>query len=338
MIEQFIKNDETLKKWRAFKSHKTGYYSLWIILVMCLFSFTAEFWANSRPIFLSYQNKTYFPVFKEYSAKEFGVKDSLVIDYRNLKLSEGDTIVWPIIKWDPYESNKKVDEYPSAPSANNLFGTDDRGRDVFARLLYGLRYSITYSVLVWVITFIIALILGGIQGYKGGWVDLLGQRVTEVLSTVPQLFLLIILIAIFQPSLTLLVVITSLFGWIGISQYVRAEFLKNRRQEYVEAARSLGVGHVGIFLKHILPNSLSPIITFSPFVIAGGITALASLDYLGFGLTPPTPSWGELLAQAQNNFTIAWWLALFPSLALFSILTMFNFVGEAVRDALDPRL
>ena len=192
--------------------------------------------------------------------------------------------------------------------------------------------------MVWVITFIIALILGGIQGYKGGWVDLLGQRVTEVLSTVPQLFLLIILIAIFQPSLTLLVVITSLFGWIGISQYVRAEFLKNRRQEYVEAARSLGAGHVGIFLKHILPNSLSPIITFSPFVIAGGITALASLDYLGFGLTPPTPSWGELLAQAQNNFTIAWWLALFPSLALFSILTMFNFVGEAVRDALDPRL
>ena len=192
--------------------------------------------------------------------------------------------------------------------------------------------------MVWVITFIIALILGGIQGYKGGWVDLLGQRVTEVLSTVPQLFLLIILIAIFQPSLTLLVVITSLFGWIGISQYVRAEFLKNRRQEYVEAARSLGVGHVGIFLKHILPNSLSPIITFSPFVIAGGITALASLDYLGFGLTPPTPSWGELLAQAQNNFTIAWWLAWFPSLALFSILTMFNFVGEAVRDALDPRL
>lgn len=336
MIEKRIKNDQTLKKWRAFKAHRTGYYSVWIIFALCFFSFTAEFWANSKPIYLSYQGKSFFPVFKDYSVKEFGIKDTMSIDYRTLELSEDDTAIWPVFDWDPYESNKEVDEYPSAPTGTNLMGTDDRGRDVFARLLYGLRYSIAYAVCVWILTFVIGTIIGGFQGYVGGWVDLFGQRVTEILSTVPYLFLLIILIAVFEPSLTLLIVITSILGWISISMYMRAEFLKNRKREYVEAARAIGASHSQIFIKHILPNSLAPIITFSPFVIAGGISSLAALDYLGFGLTPPTPSWGELLAQAQKNFTIGWWLAFFPSLALFSVLTMFNFIGEAVRDAMDP--
>lgn len=336
LIENRIKNEETLKKWKAFKAHRTGYYSIWIILALCFFSFTAEFWANSKPIYLSYKGESYFPVFKDYSVTEFGITDTMAIDYRNLKLDKGDSIVWPLFKWDPYESNKKVDDYPSAPTGSNIMGTDDRGRDVFARLLYGLRYSIAYAILVWILTFIIGTIIGGFQGYVGGRVDLIGQRITEILSTIPYLFLLIILIAVFEPSLTLLVVITSLLGWISISMYMRAEFLKNRKREYVEAARAIGASHKRIFLKHILPNSLAPIITFSPFVIAGGISSLAALDYLGFGLTPPTPSWGELLAQAQKNFTIGWWLALYPSLALFSVLTMFNFIGEAVRDAMDP--
>lgn len=336
MIESRIKNEETLKKWRAFKSHRTGYYSVWIICLLCFFSFTAEFWANSKPIYLNYQGQSFFPVFKDYSVKEFGIEDSLAVDYRALKLEDGDTVIWPIFKWDPFESNKKVDDYPAPPSSSNLMGTDDRGRDVLARLLYGLRYSIAYSVSVWIITFIIGTIIGGFQGYFGGWIDLFGQRITEILSTVPYLFLLIILIAVFEPSLTLLIVITSLLGWIFISMYMRAEFLKNRKREYVEAARAIGASHKTIFFKHILPNSLAPIITFSPFVIAGGISSLAALDYLGFGLTPPTPSWGELLAQAHKNFTIGWWLAFYPSMALFAVLTMFNFIGEAVRDAMDP--
>lgn len=336
MIEKRIKNEESLKKWKAFKSHKAGYFSIWFILITCFFSFTAEFWANSKPIYLKHKGESYFPVFKEYSVEKFGITESMVVDYRSLELIEGDIIVWPVFKWDPYESNKKVDSYPSKPTFDNLMGTDDRGRDVFARLLYGLRYSIAYSICVWIITYILGTIIGGIQGYAGGWVDLLGQRITEILSTVPTLFLLIILIAVFEPSLTLLIVITSLLGWIGISMYMRAEFLRHRNREYVEAARAIGASHSRIFFKHILPNSLAPIITFSPFVIAGGISSLAALDYLGFGLTPPTPSWGELLAQAQKNFTIGWWLALYPSLALFSILTMFNFVGEAIRDAMDP--
>lgn len=337
MIERFMKNDQNIKRWRVFKSNKASLISCWLIVICCFFSFTAEFWANSKPIILKYKGETYFPVFKDYSVKEFGITDNMTVEYKKLKLSDGDWAVWPLVKWDPYESNKKVDDYPSPPSAHNTFGTDDRGRDVFTRLLYGLRYSITYSILVWLITFSLGIMFGGIQGFSGGKVDLYGQRTVEILSSVPQFFLLIILISVFQPSLWLLILITSIFGWIPISYYIRAEFLKNRKMEYVEAARSIGASRVQIFFKHILPNSLSPIITFSPFTIAGGITALASLDYLGFGLVPPTPSWGELLSQAQKNFTIGWWLALYPFLALFFILVMFTIVGQGVRDAMDPR-
>ena len=336
MIEKRIKNEQTLKKWKAFKAHKTGYFSVWVILISCFFSFTAEFWANSKPIYLSYKGESYFPVLKDYSVKEFGITDTMQVDYRTLKLGENDSVIWPIIKWDPFESNKKVDDYPSPPTLVNLFGTADRGRDVFTRLLYGLRYSIAYAVGVWIITFIMGTLLGSLQGFYGGWLDLIGQRVTEILSTVPVLFLLIILISIFEPTLTLLIIITSVFGWISISIYMRAEFLKNRKREYVEAARAIGLGHAKIIFRHILPNSLGPIITFSPFVIAGGISGLAALDYLGFGLTPPTPSWGELLAQAQKNFTIGWWLVAYPFMSLFVVLVSFNFIGEAVRDAMDP--
>jgi len=336
MKKLFIKNSESEKKWNAFKKRKPAIISAYFILIACFFSFTAEFWANSKPILLKYKGEFYFPIFKTYQADDLKLENTMSIDYRDLKLETDDIIIWPIIPWDPYESNKKVDSYPSAPSSINLMGTDDRGRDVLARLLYGLRYSIIYSIFVWLITFLIGVVLGGLQGYLGGRTDLYGQRMTEVLSTVPQLLLLIIIISVFQPSMFLLIFITSLFGWIPISYYMRAEFLKNRKREYVEAAKSLGASHFRIFFKHILPNSLGPIITFSPFAIAANITSLASLDYLGFGLTPPIPSWGELLAQAQNNFTIGWWLALYPSLALFFTLTMFSLVGEGVRDAMDP--
>ena len=339
MIERFIRNEETLKQWRRFKSRKLAVISAWIILITCFFSFTAEFWANSKPLYLKYKDTAYFPVFKEYHPTEFGVEDALVMNYRDLELDEerGDSVIWPVIQWNPFESNTEVMTYPSEPTSVNWMGTDDRGRDIFARLLYGLRYSMTYSVLVWILTFVVGTILGGIMGYFGGRTDFWGQRVVEVLSTVPQFFLLIIIISIFKPTLFLLVLLSSLFGWISISYYVRGEYLKNRKKEFVEAAKAIGAGHTRIFFKHLLPNSLSPIITFSPFVIAGNITALASLDYLGFGLTPPTPSWGELLNQAQKHFTEGWWLAVYPSLALFFTLTMLSLVGEGVRDAMDPK-
>lgn len=339
MIERLIKNDEGLKKWRRFKSRKLAVASVWIILISCFISFTAEFWANSKPLYLRYNNQTFFPVFVNYHPSEFGQEEAVVMDYRSLELNEerGDSAIWPLIHWNPYESNKEVASYPSEPTAENLMGTDDRGRDIFVRLMYGLRYSVIFAVLVWVITFVAGTILGGIMGYFGGRTDFWGQRIVEILSTVPQFFLLIIIISIFKPTLLLLVVISSVFGWISISYYIRGEYLKNRKKEFVEAARALGAGHVRIFFKHLLPNSFSPIITFSPFVIAGNIVSLASLDYLGFGLTPPTPSWGELLNQAQKHFTIGWWLAVYPSLALFLTLTMLSLIGEGVRDAMDPK-
>ncbi len=339
MIERFIRNDQTLKKWRRFKSKKLAVFSCWVVGLACFFSFTAEFWANSRPLILRYESTTYFPALKDYHPASFKIEKSLVADYRNFELDSerGDFAIWPVIPWDPYESNLEVDTYPSAPTSVNWLGTDDRGRDILTRLLYGLRYSITFAFLVWLVTFIVGTILGGLMGYFGGRTDFWGQRVVEVLSTVPQFFLLIIIISIFKPTLILLVVLSSLFGWISISYYVRGEYLKNRKKEFVEAARSLGAGHRRIFFTHLLPNSLSPIITFSPFVIAGNIVSLASLDYLGFGLNPPTPSWGELLNQAQKHFTEGWWLAVYPSLALFITLTMLSLIGEGVRDAMDPK-
>ena len=309
MIEQFIKTDINLKRYRFFKKRKLAVISLWMILISCFFSFTAEFWANSKPIVLSYKSKIYFPVFKQYHAKEFDITNSVVPDFRKIELGEKDWAVWPIIKWDPYESNRSIANYPGEPTSENLMGTDDRGRDILTRLLYGLRYSITYALLVWFASFFAGTLIGGVMGFFGGKIDFFGQRVVEVLSTIPYFFLLIIVVSIFKPSLILLVVLSSIFGWIGISYYIRAEFLKNRRKEFVEAARAMGANNKRLFFKHILPNSLSPIITFTPFTIAANITALASLDYLGFGLTPPTPSWGELLAQAKQYFTIGWWLA-----------------------------
>ncbi|MBY0518663.1 MAG: ABC transporter permease subunit [Bacteriovoracaceae bacterium] len=337
MIEKFLKHELSIRKWRNFKSRRLAMVSVWLLGISCFFSYSAEWWANSKPLILSYNNEIYFPIIKNYPAATFNQFNQVTTDYRAIDFTGGDWAVWPIIKWDPFESNKLVDSYPSPPSQANWLGTDDRGRDLLTRLLYGLRYSITYSFFVWIITFFLGTIAGGVMGWKGGAIDFWGQRLVEVLSTVPQFFLLIIIIAIFKPTLWLLIIISCIFGWIGISYYVRGEFLKNRKMDFVEGARAIGAGEVRLFFKHLLPNSLGPLITFTPFVISGNIVGLASLDYLGFGLTPPTPSWGELLNQAQQNFTIGWWLAVFPSLAMFATLTMLSLIGEATRDVMDPR-
>ena len=337
MIERFIKNDLSLKRWRSFKKRKLAVLSCVILFLMILGTLVAPMLANSKPLYLKYQGKSYYPVLKEYSPKEFGITDTMVINFREMKLSTDDGMVWPLIKWDPFESNSKVTSYPAKPSKDNIWGTDDRGRDVFTRILYGFKYSIIYAVVVWLICTVVGIAAGGVMGFYGGRIDFYGQRLVEVLSTVPQFFLLLILISIFTPTLGWLIVVSCLFSWIGISYYVRGEFLKNRKKEFVEAARALGASNSSIIFKHILPNSLIPVITFAPFSNAGHIVGLAGLDFLGFGLEIPTPSWGELLAQAQKNFTTAWWLALYPSLALFVTLVLLNLIGEGVRDALDPR-
>ena len=336
MIERFIHNEISRKRYRRFKQNKLAVYSLLLIVVLNFLSFTAEIWANSKPLVMSYQGKLYVPALVAYHPKDFGITDSLVVDYRHLAFGAEDWSWWPLIKWDPFEKNEQVEDYPAPPSRDNLLGTDDRGRDLLARLLYGLRYGMIYALMVWAISFVLGTGIGGVMGYWGGRVDFLGQRTVEVLTSVPQFFLLLIIISIFQPSLFWLIMVSCLFGWIPISYYARAEFLKNRKQEYVEAAQAMGVRPWKIIVSHILPNSLTPLITFTPFVIAANITALASLDYLGLGLEIPTPSWGELLNQAQKNFTIAWWLAVYPSMALFLTLTLLNLIGDGVRDAMDP--
>ncbi len=334
MIERFIENDMKLRQWRRFKQNRLAVCASIALLIISFFSLTAEFWANSKPLVLSYNSQLYFPVLKDYHPTEFGVTTTMVTNYRDL---QADWALWPLIEWDPYESDKTLEFFPGPPSAKHLMGTDEGGRDVLSRLLYGYRYSMAYAILVWLVTTMIAIVLGGAMGYIGGTVDILGQRVTEVISSIPFLFILIIMVSIYQPGLTLLVIITSFFGWIFMSAYIRGEFLKNRKKEFVEAARAIGASHKQIVFKHILPNSLQPVITFAPFVIATYVTSLAGLDYLGLGLPPPTPSWGELLAQAQKHFTTSWWLAVYPSTALFCTLVLLSLVGDGVREALNPR-
>lgn len=336
MIERFIKNELTKRRYRAYISKKRNIFALFIFTLILFMSLTSEIWSNNKPLIMKYNGKIYFPVFKTYHPSLFKIDDILVMDYRRLNLEKPNWAIWPVIRWDPYESNESVAVYPSPPSGQNILGTDDRGRDVLSRLLYGFRYSITFAVLVWFFSFTSGMVIGGLMGYWGGLFDLISQRVVEVLSTVPQFFLLIILVAIFAPSLSLLVFISTIFGWIFISYYVRAEFLKYRKLEFVEAARAMGGSHMRIILKHILPNSLGPVLTFTPFVISGHIVGLASLDFLGFGLPAPTPSWGELLSQAEKYFTSAWWLAIYPSLAMLVILVLLNMIGDGLREAFKP--
>lgn len=337
MIERFIKNDLSLRRWRSFKKQRLSVYAGVFFTILFLASITAEVWSNSKPIVLHTQGSTYFPIFKPVHPSVFGQDSSLVTDYRKLELKDSDWVIWPINRWDPYESNISVDRFPSAPSGDNWMGTDDRGRDVFARILYGMRYGVFYAFATWALIAVVGICLGGAMGYFGGTVDLIGQRVEEVITSIPTLFILIILVSIFKPSLWVLVLISAVFGWINFSGYIRGEFLKNRKRDFVEVARAMGGSSARLIFVHILPNSLIPIITLSPFVIANYITGLAALDYLGLGLPPPTPSWGELLDQAQQYVTIAWWLAVYPGLALFLTLVLLSLVGDGLRVAFDPR-
>jgi microcin C transport system permease protein len=310
---------------------------VWVILIFLFFSGTAEFWANNKPLIVHYQNHLYFPVVKSYYPTEFN-QEGLVTNYRIIDFKhDGNWALWPIIQWNPFESNESLTTYPGPPSKANWLGTDDRGRDVLSRLIYGFRYSMGFALLVWLFAFFLGTTFGAIMGFWGGRVDLFGQRIVDVFDALPYILMLLTLIAFLGANLWLLVAFSVLLGWMQISTYMRGEFLKLRKREFVEAAKAQGVGTFRILFRHILPNGLSPLITLSPTEIALNISTLAVLDYLGMGLPPPTPSWGELLQQAQNYFTIAWWLAVFPSLAMIVSLTSLTFIGEGVREAYDPR-
>lgn len=308
---------------------KTSLVGFLFFTLMLFLSLTAEVWSNSKPLILFYKGKYFYPIFKEYHPSQFDMKDLLIVDYKNMKLESLDWVVWPLNQWDPFESNKNVETYPSPPSKQNIFGTDDRGRDVLARLLYGFRASILYAMGVWFVSYVIGVFLGSMMGYYGKWFDLLGMRLIEIMDSIPTLLLLITITSIYTPNIVLLVIITSLFDWTSIATYVRAEFLSLKNREFVEGAKLIGSNNFRIIIKHILPNALIPIVTFSPFKIASSILVLANMDYLGFGLQAPTPSWGELVYQSQKYITVAEWLVWWPS--LFLVLTLLSLVSMGLR-------
>jgi len=330
------------RKWIRFKRNRRGYYSLIIFVMLFGVSLFAELLSNNVPLIVRFENKLYFPVFKMYPEIVFGGEFETETDYKDpyfmeLIQGEGDFVVFPPIPHDYNSINFEIDgPVPSPPTTENLLGTDDRGRDVLARIIYGFRLSVVFGLTLTVIGSVVGVVAGAVQGFFGGRVDLMFQRFIEIWGSMPELYLLIIFASIFQPSVILLLVLLSLFSWMGLSDYVRAEFLRGRNMEYVKAARALGVGNVTIMWRHLLPNSLAPVITFLPFRVSAAILALTSLDFLGLGVPPSTPSLGELLAQGKANFE-AWWLSLSSFLVLVVTLVLLIFIGEAVRDTFDPR-
>ncbi|MGK5086101.1 ABC transporter permease subunit [Bdellovibrionota bacterium FG-2] len=321
---------------KKFWREKRARVALVSFLILVFFGATAELWSNSRPLVLDYHSEIFFPVLNEIPPARLGIANRVVLDYRALNLGEKDWAIWPFNAWDPFESNSQVQRYPSGPSRLNFLGTDDRGRDLLARLLYGFRTSLAYAGLVWIIVVLMGVSAGAKMGFFGGKIDFFGGRVIEVFHSVPLFFVLIIFSAFLEPSLFGLAFLTGALSWIGLSYYVRAEVLKNRKMPYVEAAHSAGAGPWRVLFYHVLPNSLGPVITLSPLILSTHILGLAALDFLGFGLAPPTPSWGELLNQAQKHFTTAWWLGVFPSLALFVTLALLAMIGDGVRRAREP--
>ncbi len=335
-------SEDTRGKWRAFRRNRRGYWSLVLLLVLVGLSLFAEVLANSRPLLIRYEGEFYFPLVRTYTETTFGGDFESEPDYqdafiRDLITAEDNWALYPPIPWDYRTINYALQQpAPSPPSARNWLGTDDRGRDVLARLIYGFRISILFGLALAVIGTLLGIIFGAIQGFFGGWVDLLGQRLIEIWSSLPELYLLIILSATFTPSIPLLIMLLSLFGWMGLSVYVRAEFLRARNFDYVRAARAMGVGSSAIIRRHILPNAMVPLVTFFPFRVSGAIIGLTSLDFLNLGVPSPTPSLGELLRQSKGNVE-AWWMSLTTFFVLVLMVVLINFIGEALLKAFDPR-
>lgn len=336
-------DDITKRKWHRFTRHKRGFIAT-IIFVLCfLFSMSAEFVANDKPILVQYRGDFYFPVLVKYPETAFGGDFETEADYRDpyviglIKEQGNGQMVWPLIRYSYQTINYDLPvPAPSPPDSNNWLGTDDQGRDVLARVIYGFRIAVLYGLALTITSSIIGVLAGAVQGYFGGKTDLLLQRFIEIWSGLPALYILIILSSIVTPNFWWLLGIMLLFSWTDLVAVVRAEFLKARNYEYVKAAKALGVPETTIMLRHVLPNALVSAITFMPFILTGAITTLTSLDFLGFGLPPGSPSLGELLAQGKSNLQ-APWLGITAFLVLAVLLTSLMFVGEAVRDALDPR-
>ena len=329
------------ERWKRFKANKRGFWSLWIFLGLFGLTLFAEVLANDKPLLIRFDGKWFFPIFRQYSEVTYGGEFEAEADYRDPYvidlIREKGWILWPLIPYSYTTINYDLPSpAPSPPTRENWLGTDDKGRDVLARLIYGFRISILFGLTLTFCSSIIGIIAGALQGYYGGWLDLLGQRFIEVWSGMPTLFLLIIMASVVQPNFWWLLLITLLFGWMSLVGVVRAEFLRGRNFEYVLAAKALGLHNWRIMFRHILPNAMVASLTFMPFILGGSITTLTALDFLGFGLPPGSPSLGELLAQGKANLQ-APWLGLTAFITIAAMLSLLVFIGEAVRDAFDPR-
>ena len=328
--------------WQRFRSDRRGFFSLIIFGVLFVLSLFSELVSNDRPLIARYDGQILFPIAKDYSEKAFGGDFDSPADYLDpfirQQLSRDDN--WALYPLNHYRHDTlnyfAKSPNPAPPSSDNWLGTDDRGRDVFARLLYGFRVSILFGLALTITGTVLGLVTGAVQGYFAGRTDLFFQRFMEIWGSMPELYLLIIFASIFEPSILLLLLLLSLFGWMGLSDYVRADFLRNRNLDYVQAARALGLSNGQIIWRHVLPNSLTPVVTFLPFRMSGAILALTSLDFLGLGVPPSMPSLGELLAQGKNNLD-AWWIALSTFMVLTITLLLLTNIGDALRNSLDVR-
>ena len=326
---------------QRFKQNRLGFFCLIIFLIVFVLSSMAELIANDKPLLVRYQQHFYFPVVKSYPETTFGGVFETEADYRDPAVQQMINAhgwqLWPIVHYSYQTPNLELAvPVPSPPTSENWLGTDDQGRDVFARLLYGLRVSLLFGFALTLFSAILGILVGAIQGYYGGWVDLLGQRILEVWGGLPMLFMVMILVSMFTPNVYWLFLIMLIFGWTTLVGLVRAEFLRARHLDYVRAARSLGVRDGRIILRHILPNALSSSLSQLPFMLTANITALTALDFLGYGLPPDAASLGELLLQGKNNLN-APWLALSGFFSLALVLSLLIYIGEAARDAFDPR-
>lgn len=339
---KIVRAELARRSWRRFKANRRGYISLWIFSVLFVLSLFAEVLSNDKPLLVSYQGEMYFPIFKTYSEKTFGGDFDTEADYtdpyvKKLLNANGNWAIYPLNPFRYDTINYYNDQpNPARPSAENLLGTDDRGRDVLARLIYGFRLSVLFAFVLTLIGVFLGILAGAVQGYFGGRTDLFMQRLIEIWQSMPELYLLIIFASLFEPSVLLLIILLSIFGWMGLADYVRAEFLRGRNMDYVKAAHAMGLTSSAIIFRHLLPNSMTPVVTFLPFRISAAIMALTSLDFLGLGVPPTTPSLGELLSQGKENIE-AWWLSMTTFVVLVGTLLLLIFIGEALRAALDPR-
>lgn len=332
----------TQRRLALFKANKRGYYSFWIFIVLFILCLGAEFIANDKPLLVKYDNAFYFPVVQSYPETTFGGDFETETDYRDPfaieLIEEKGWMVWPLVRFSYNSINYDLSQpAPAPPDATNILGTDDQGRDIFSRMLYGFRVSILFGLILTIFSSIIGIVAGAFQGYYGGKLDLVMQRLIEIWSSLPNLYILIIFSAMFVPGFWTLLAILLLFSWVRLVDLVRAEFLRARNFEYVRAAKALGVSNLKIMYRHVLPNAMVATLTFMPFILTDSIVALTSLDFLGLGMPPGSASIGELLKQGKNYVKEAPWIGMTAFASLAVMLTLLTFIGEAVRDAFDPR-